>query len=247
LANEGNGHAAVAPLAGVRVLELSDGRSSAAVCGRLLADLGATVDKAEQPDCDTIRRIGPALAGGGSMAAAWLLAGKRTQAVAAGESGAERLLPAARRSDVVIIDDWGLRWLAGPGLATWRTALTGAVVGVLTPFGQDSDLPGSELVSQAIAGIPSITGQPGGPPVRVGVPISTDITAIIGAGALCAALYRQRRTGEGAWIDLAGYDSMVMMQGNYLPGYFTTGKIPERAGNVQLLSAPWNSYPTTDG
>ena len=239
------------PLAGVRVAEFSDGRSVAAVCGRLLADLGASVVKFERPSGDSIHSLGPLSPDGGSLLGQSLLADKMSVRVPDHLQPTE-LLASAVDADIVLLDECWLRAFAGTEQGSpeaWQLQPTTVVV-ACTPYGIGSNLDnrrGGELILQAAGGVPGITGLPDGPPTRVGVPISTDLTAVIATSAICAALYRSRATGHGAVIDSAEFDTMVMMQGNFLPGYLTSGRIPQRVGNVQLLSAPWNSYRTTDG
>lgn len=246
---EGETPAASDALDGVVVVELSDGWSSAAITGRLLADLGARVLKVELPGGDSLHRMGPQHPGGDTYTAAGLLHLKQVGSTP--QSGAE-LLDAAAAADVVLIDDAWRRHLATLGLGVGELSEVWAdrVVAMLTPYGAEGPLgeqPGSELLVQALGGILEVTGRPDGPPTRAGVPLATAGTALIACGAVAAALLRRAQHGVGAWLDQAEFDTVVMMQGNFLPGFFTTGQVPQRVGNVQPLSAPWNSYPTSDG
>lgn len=240
-------------LAGLRVLELADGWSAGTLCGRLLADLGATVRKLEPPGGDPIRRFGPPGPGGIAYAAASLLHGKRPVPAEALRAGAEGILDLARDADVMIIDQSWLARLTADGLASpsrWRQASPRLVVAAITPFGgqgSSAGRAGTELTVQACAGITMTTGHPGGPPTRSGVAMGAHATALIACGAVLAAVYRRAWPETGAWLDVSEFDAMVMMLGNVLPGYFATGNPPSRTGNVQPLSAPWNCYPAADG
>lgn len=235
-------------LAGVHVVELSEGWSASAVAGRLLADLGATVVKLEPPGGDPIRRLGPAPAGGDSYASASMLLGKTIRRT--DPDGVAALLGPA---DVALVDAVWLDRLGGVGLGDetgWRALRPDLVTAITSPFGRGPvgrDLAGSELVLQAVGGVAALNGHADGRPSRAGVPLAGNMGALLTCSAVLAALWRRRRTGSGAVVDLAGYDAMVMMQGNFLPGFFDSGRVPARVGNVQLLSAPWNAYPTVDG
>jgi formyl-CoA transferase/CoA:oxalate CoA-transferase len=149
-------------------------------------------------------------------------------------------------ADVVILDQSGLAGLADHGLDPRTRWPEGTVIAQLTPYGASSGRAASDLVLQAESAVISVTGYPAAP-TRVGVPISAYVGGWIGCGAVLAALHRARATGRGAVLDLAAFDAMVMMQGNFLPGYLVSGREPVRVGNVQPLSAPWNAYPTRDG
>jgi crotonobetainyl-CoA:carnitine CoA-transferase CaiB-like acyl-CoA transferase len=237
----------------LRVLELSDGYGASALAGGLLADVGADLVKVEREDGDSIRGIGPRDEGGDALAARLVLAGKSCTELELTPAGIAALRQRVAGADVVLVDQWWLTRLRAIGIdpaRDWRACHPGLVIALMTPFGADggaASRPAGELIMQAEAGIVSITGRPDGPPVRAGVPLSAGVSGLIAAGAVLAALYRRRRTGHGATIDLAELDAMVMMQGNFLPGFLTTGRVPVRTGNVQPLSAPWNSYPTQDG
>lgn len=164
----------------------------------------------------------------------------------------ESLLDAADHADALVVDAQGLALLDRHGVDLDRIAAPvdggGRVVAVVTAFGRaHARRPASELTVQAETGLLAVTGHPDGPPVRVGVPLSAEIAGSIACGAVLSALLRRAASGRGALLDLAEFDAMVMMQGNFLPGYLHSGRVPARAGNVQLLSAPWNAYAAADG
>jgi crotonobetainyl-CoA:carnitine CoA-transferase CaiB-like acyl-CoA transferase len=237
----------------LRVLELSDGFCATALAGRLLADLGADVVKLEREHGDSIRGIGPRGDRGDALAARLVLTGKACDELELTPAGITALRQQVADADLVLVGQWWLTRLRAIGIdpaRDWRARHPGLVIALMTPFGANggaASRPAGELIMQAEAGIVSITGRPDARPVRAGVPLSSGVSSLIATGAVLAAFYRARRTGHGATIDLAELDAMVMMQGNFLPGFLTTGRVPVRTGNVQPLSAPWNSYPTSDG
>ncbi|MDG4834310.1 CoA transferase [Solwaraspora sp. WMMD1047] len=243
-------------LAGVRVLELSEGWSATAICGRLLADLGARVEKLEPAGGDPVRRLGPGPDGGDSLLATSLHLGKECRRVPWPDRPDElgvRVRNHAAGADIVLVDDVWLRRLAPYGLGDengWRELDPRLVTAVSSAFGQGAEgrrRHASELVLQSVGGITALNGHADSPPSRAGIPLGASVCALLTCGAALAALLRRDAGGDGAWIDIAGFDAMLMMQGNFLPAYFDSGKLPSRVGNVQLLSAPWNTYPTADG
>lgn len=232
-------------------MELSDGFSAAAVCGRLLADLGCSVRKVEQSGGDSIRSVGPSNSSGQSHLATSLFRGKT---VVSGPAGAEQLLEVAGSTDLVVVDEAWLGVLHDRDLDSpqrWWSVNPRLIVATVTPYGAGivhQDLgPATDFTLQAAGGITMTTGFADGGPTRPGVAISTHAAGLLALAGLLAALYRSRATGRGDWLDIAGLDSLVLMLGNVLPGYVQPASDSVRSGNVQPLSAPWNSYPAADG
>jgi crotonobetainyl-CoA:carnitine CoA-transferase CaiB-like acyl-CoA transferase len=134
-----------------------------------------------------------------------------------------------------------------------RLAGDGAVVCVFSPFGLEgplSDLWGTEIVVQAMAGMMSANGEAGDPPVMSGIPVARLTTGIQGLAAVLAAIIRRDRdpmSRVGELIDLSQYDVLVAMMGTLLPPLFLRGELPPRIGNRHMMAAPWNVYPSLDG
>ena len=93
----------------------------------------------------------------------------------------------------------------------------------------------------------SITGEPDGPPQKVGVAISDLFTGLYGVIAIEAALIARERTGRGQRIDLALFDSMSAMLANQAMNYLASGRSPRRMGNAHLNLAPYQTFPVADG
>jgi crotonobetainyl-CoA:carnitine CoA-transferase CaiB-like acyl-CoA transferase len=237
-------------LAGIRVLELSHGWSAGALCGRLLADLGARVTKVEGPQADPAERLGPRSSTGRSYLGRSLTFGKTIERLSATDGYHPRIDELVLEHDVVIVDDWWARQLPYGRTTSWRNKKPGLIGCTTSYFGQGNGYStnrSSELTAQSMWGLITLTGHPQSAPVRAGVPLSAVSSALIAASAVMAALYRRSATGLGAWIDNAESDAVMMMHGNFLPGYLTKSIVPTRAGNSQPVSAPWNAYPTSDG
>lgn len=225
---------AVPALPDVRVLEFSTGWCGAAVAGHLLAAQGADVT-AIVPD-----------GGNRSVEMRCLDHGKTLQ------HASDVNLPKRGPSDtvdVVIIDG---AWLArlqdrGIDVRDWRSADPSLLIATVTGWGLEDLAPSAELVVQAETGVVSVTGPPGGPPTRTGVPMVACSTGLVAYTAIVAGLFRRDEGSAGAWLDIAERDVALMTHGNVLPGLFHDGTVPAPMGNAQPVSAPWNSYPTTDG
>jgi len=98
-----------------------------------------------------------------------------------------------------------------------------------------------------MSGLMSITGEPGRPPVKVGVPVADLAAALFGANAILAALYARDRTGEGQQIDVSLLESAIALEAWETSGYLATGQVPEPLGSAHRVSAPYQAVRTADG
>src|SRR5436309_12283154 len=194
---------------GVRVLDLS--RMLAGPYGSmLLADLGAEVIKIEEPDGgDPMRVMGlPFLPDGES---AYFLAINRNKKSLAldltTDEGRQVFLDLVRRADIV----WenfrpGVMERLGCGYETLAALNSRVILCSISAYGQDGpyrEWPAFDLALQAMGGAMSITGEPGGRPVRMGLPMGDLAGGLFGAFAVAGALFRRELTGDGALIDLS--------------------------------------------
>ena len=248
-----------APLAGIRVLDLS--RVLAGPwCTQLLADLGAEVIKIERPGGgDDTRHWGPPWHGEGEdrVAAYFLSAnrGKKSAAIDfAQPEGAALIRRLAKQSDVVV-ENFKVGGLKKFGLdaETLRSANPRLIVTSITGFGQDgpyADRAGYDFIIQGMGGLMSITGlpdgQPGGGPLRVGVAVVDLFTGMYTATATLAALFRRERTGEGAHIDSALFDTSLAVLANQVSNALVSGKDPPRQGNTHPNIVPYQPFDAAD-
>jgi formyl-CoA transferase len=249
-----------APLAGIRVLDLS--RVLAGPwCTQLLADLGAEVIKIERPGAgDDTRHWGPpwhVLDGGEKVAAYFLSAnrGKRSAAIDfATEEGAALVRRLAAESDV-IVENFKVGGLSKFGLdaASLHDANPRLVIASITGFGQDgpyANRAGYDYIIQAMGGLMSITGRPdgdpGGGPMRVGVAVVDLFTGLYSVIAILSALYRREKTGEGAYIDMALFDTQLAMLANQASNALVSGKDPPRQGNTHPNIVPYQPFEAAD-
>ena len=112
--------------------------------------------------------------------------------------------------------------------------------------GPMAQYPASDTIIQALTGIMMETGFPDGPPVRVGTSIADLCAGLYLFSGIASALYGREKTGKGAYVDIAMFDSMISFQEQSLMSYLVTGKAPERIGNRHLYIAPFDIYKTKD-
>ena len=247
------------PLDGIKVLDLS--RVLAGPwCTQLLADLGAEVIKIERPGAgDDTRHWGPPWHGeGAGRVAAYFLScnrGKKSAAIDfARPEGAELVRRLAGQSDVVI-ENFKVGGLEKFGLdaASLRAANPRLIYASITGFGQDgpyADRAGYDYIIQGMGGLMSITGQPdgepGGGPMRVGVAVVDLFTGLYTCVSVLAALFQREKTGEGAHIDMALFDTQLAMLANQASNALVSGKDPPRQGNTHPNIVPYQPFDAAD-
>jgi crotonobetainyl-CoA:carnitine CoA-transferase CaiB-like acyl-CoA transferase len=247
------------PLAGIRVLDLS--RVLAGPwCTQLLADLGAEVVKIERPGAgDDTRHWGPPWHGEGEdrVAAYFLSAnrGKKSAAIDfAKPEGAALVRKLAEQSDIVV-ENFKVGGLKKFGLdaESLRATNPRLIVASITGFGQDgpyAERAGYDYIIQAMGGLMSITGQPdgspGGGPMRVGVAVVDLFTGLYTAVSILAALFRRERSGEGAHIDAALFDTQLAVLANQASNALISGNDPPRQGNTHPNIVPYQPFEAAD-
>jgi formyl-CoA transferase len=246
-------------LDGIRVLDLS--RVLAGPwCTQLLADLGAEVTKIERPGHgDDTRHWGPPWHGEGDRrVAAYFLScnrGKRSAAIDfAQPEGAELVRNLARKADVVV-ENFKVGGLEKFGLdaASLRSANPRLIYASITGFGQDgpySDRAGYDYIIQGMGGLMSITGLPdsvpGGGPMRVGVAVVDLFTGLYTCVAILSALYAREKSGQGAHIDMALFDTELAMLANQASNALISGNDPPRQGNTHPNIVPYQPFEAAD-
>ncbi|GAA4953996.1 CaiB/BaiF CoA transferase family protein [Actinoplanes utahensis] len=214
-----------------------------------LADLGATVVKVERPGSgDDTRGWGPPWTAGSSAYFDGLNRGKYSLALDLSrpdDRDAAREL--AARADVLIhnlrpagMDSFGL------GYDTVSAINPAVVYCTVTGFGPDTDLPGYDFVVQAVGGLMSITGDPGGEPTKVGVALVDVLTAKDATIGILAALHRRARTGQGDHVQVNLLSSLLGGLVNQAADFLTTGVAPARMGNRHPSIAPYETLRCAD-
>ncbi len=247
------------PLAGITVLDLS--RVLAGPwCSQALGDLGADVIKIEQPgQGDDTRKWGPPFLDDGSRDAAYYLCANRNKrSVAinmADPAGADLIRQFAAQADVVI-ENFRVGGLAKYGLdyASLRAIKPDLIYLSITGFGQTGPLRntgGYDFLVQGMSGLMSVTGlpdgEPGGGPMKVGIPISDLTTGLYATISVLAALNHRHSTGEGQRIDLALLDTQVALLANQASNWLNGGVVPRRMGNQHPTVVPYQDFTCSDG
>lgn len=247
------------PLAGIKVLDLS--RVLAGPwSSQALGDLGAEVIKVEQPgQGDDTRRWGPPFLEDGSNDAAYYLCTNRNKSSIAinmaDPEGAALLRRLAAESDIVL-ENFRVGGLTKYGLdyASLSAVKPDVIYCSITGFGQDGpykDRGGYDFLIQGMSGLMSVTGrpdgEPGGGPLKVGIPISDLVTGLYATISILAALNHRNATGEGQYIDCALLDTQVSLLVNQASNYMNGGMIPRRLGNAHPNTVPYQDFSCADG
>ena len=247
------------PLAGIRVLDLS--RVLAGPwCTQLLADLGAEVIKIERPGVgDDTRHWGPPWHGeGDERVAAYFLSanrGKKSAAIDFSQPEGAALVRKIAETCDVVVENFKVGGLRKFGLdaETLRAGNPRLIVASITGFGQDgpyAERAGYDFIIQGMGGMMSITGlpdeEPGGGPLRVGVAVVDLFTGMYTAAAILAALFRRERTGGGAHIDMALFDTQLAVLANQVSNALVSGKDPPRQGNTHPNIVPYQPFAAAD-
>jgi crotonobetainyl-CoA:carnitine CoA-transferase CaiB-like acyl-CoA transferase len=256
------------PLAGIRVIDCSTVLAGP-YCTMLLGDLGADVVKVEPPDGDATRGWGPPWVGdaaAGTRTAAYYLAVNRNKRSIrldlSGEAGREVLRRLLRNADVVV-ENYRVGGFAKLGfpdetLRELNPALVHLAISGYGTRGPDAGKPGYDFVIQAVGGLMSITGEPDGGPMKVGVAISDVVSGLFGAVAVLAGLLARERGAAtaaephatrtpGQRIDVSLLQSTLAVLVNQAQNALVTGRQSKRRGNAHPSIVPYETFVTADG
>ena len=247
------------PLAGLRVFDLTR-ILAGPTCTQLLGDLGAEVIKIERPGHgDDTRKWGPPFAKGAdgrdtTYSAYFLSSNRNKRSVALdiaqpqGQALAKRLIA---KCDI-LVENFKTGGLARYGLAyeDLKADNPGLIYCSITGFGQTGPYApraGYDFLAQGLGGMMSITGEPDGEPMKVGVGIADVMCGMYAVAAILAAVHHRSKTGEGQHIDLALLDTQVAWLINEGLNYLTSGVVPRRLGNEHPNIVPYKVLPASDG
>jgi CoA:oxalate CoA-transferase len=239
------------PLRGVRVLDLTRVLAGP-FCTMNLADLGAEVIKIEVPGRgDDSRSFAPVMPSGDSGYFYSVNRGKRSITLDLHiEEGAKVFLELAAKSDVVVENfSPGTMDRFKTGYAQLKAANPKIILCSISGFGQTgpkASAPAYDIVAQALGGTMSITGNPGGEPVRCGVSVGDLSAALYGIIAILSALRVRDRDGVGNHVDIAMLDCQVAMLEDALARYSVSGKIPGRLGTRHPSITPFQQFRAAD-
>ncbi len=239
------------PLEGIRVLELSR-HLAGPFAAMTLADLGADVIKIEPPGRGDDTRGYPPFWNG--VSCYYLSANRNKRSMTLNlqsEAGADVLKKLVADADILIHNfRTGTMERFGLGYDTLKEInprLIYCAISAVGSDGPDRDRAGVDLLMQAYAGLMSITGEKGRPPVRVGtsaVDLTTGANAVQG---ILAALYVREKTGKGQRVESSLLEGQVSWMTYHAVSYFATGEVPERLGSYHASVAPYGAFPTSNG
>jgi crotonobetainyl-CoA:carnitine CoA-transferase CaiB-like acyl-CoA transferase len=240
-----------APLTGLLIADLTQNVAGPA-CTQILGDMGAEVVKVERPGRgDDARAWAPPYWGEESATFMSVNRNKRSLAVdmkqAEGRAILERLIA---RADVLIqslragaVEQLGLGWERANAINPRLVYCSVTAFGTEGPL---SDRPGYDPLMQALGGIMSVNGHPGQPPARVPVSIVDMGTGMWAAIAILGALRERDRTGRGANVTTALYETALAWSVLQLNQYFGTGEVPRPQGSGTAMICPYEAFPTRD-
>lgn len=238
-------------LKGVRVIDMSR-MLSGPYGSMILADLGAEVIKIEEPvGGDGTRKLGQYYIEGESAYFVSINRNKKSITLnLKTEEGKKIFYELVKQADVVF-DNFrpGILEKLQCDFETLKQYNPKIICASVSGFGQDGpyrDRPAFDLILQAIGGAMSITGEPEGDPVRMGIPTGDLAGGMFAAHAVCAALYNREKTGQGARIDVGLLDSQVSML-TYVAEYVVFGgEIPKPIGSGHQSVVPYQAFKTKD-
>lgn len=238
-------------LAGVKVIDLSRVLGGP-YCTQILGDHGADVLKIEPPQGDETRGWGPPFRGDTASYFLGVNRNKRGMAVdLAMPAGRELLRRLLVDADVLVenfktgtLENWGLSFdrlhQEFPALIHCRVSGFGA-------DGPLGGLPGYDACAQAMCGLMSVNGTPGGGPTRVGLPVVDMVTGLNAALGIMMALVERARSGEGQFVEASLFDSALSLLHPHAANYFLNGATPKLTGNAHPNIAPYETLPTGAG
>ena len=239
-----------AALEGIRVLDVTQVMAGP-FCAMMLADLGAGVIKVEPPAGDSTRQM-PGASGTDSPSFNAVNRGKRSVVLnlktAQGRDVFARL---ARTSDIVVENYRpGVMTSLGLDYAALSAANPRLIYASISGYGQTGPQRGRggfDLIAQGVSGIMSVTGEPGGPPVKAGVPVTDLGAGLFALVGILAALEHRHRTGAGQLIDTSLVDAGVALSVWEATEYFSGAGVPTALGSAHRMNAPYQAIRCADG
>lgn len=237
-------------LEGIRVLDCTTAMAGP-YAALQLCNLGAEVIKIEPPEGDVVRQWGPFL---GPISMPYLAVNCGKQSVVLNlkdPEGLEQFKELAATADV-LIENYrsGSFKRMGLGYESLQAINPRIIYCSISGYGQTgpyAERGGFDLIAQGFTGIMSVTGEPGGAPVKSGLPITDLGTALFAVQGILAALLHRNRTGEGQFIETSLFDAGVALSVWEAHSYFANGEIPEPMGSAHRLQAPYQALRASDG
>jgi crotonobetainyl-CoA:carnitine CoA-transferase CaiB-like acyl-CoA transferase len=233
-------------LDGVRLIELCQVMAGP-FCGQVLADMGADVIKVEPPGTGDQTRIGM-----GEHAFRAVNRNKRSITLDLKDPGDIEVFHRLIATADVLTENFrpGVAARLSADYETLRTINPRLIYASISGFGQTgpyAQRPGFDLIAQGAAGVMSVTGEPGGDPVKSGVPVSDLSAGLFCAVGILSALHSRATSGEGQRIDTSLWEGALALGIWETAELWKTGVAPEPLGSAHRLTAPYQALRTRDG
>lgn len=243
------------PLDDLRVLDVSQ-ILAGPFCTMLLADLGAEVIKIEPPKTgDRARDIGPSAGSDKARGSAYFVSvnrGKKSVALDIRTPEGKTILLGLVENADIFVENFkpGTMERLGLGAGVLMERNPRLIHASISGFGQTGPYahrPALDIIAQALGGMMSVTGSPGGPPVRPGVSQGDSVAGMFAAVAILSAVHQRERTGRGQVIDMSMLDGQITLLENAFARYFATGRVPSPMGTRHPALTPFQAFATFDG
>jgi len=239
-----------AALEGIRVLDVTQVMAGP-FCAMMLADLGAAVIKVEPPAGDSTRQM-PGAAGTDSPSFNTVNRSKRSIVLNLKTVKGREVFARLARSSDIVVENYrpGVMTSLGLDYAALSAANPRLIYASISGYGQTGPQRakgGFDLIAQGIAGIMSITGESGGPPVKAGIPITDLGAGLFALVGILAALEHRHRTGVGQQIDTSLVDAGVALSVWEATEYFSGAGVPAALGSAHRMNAPYQAIRCADG
>ena len=240
------------PFSGLLVLDLTRVLAGP-YAALMLAELGARVIKIEPPEGDDARRYGPFITGdNGAAKSGYFMSinrGKESIALDLKNNEDRRIFEALLVRADVLIENYrgGTMEKLGYGWDVLKDKHPRLIYAAVSGFGHTGPYaarPAYDMVVQAMGGIMSLTGHPGGPPTRVGTSVGDLTAALFGTVGIASALYDREKTGRGQKVDVGMLDCQVAILENAIARYVATGEVPGPMGARHPSIAPFAAFKT---
>ena len=241
------------PLQGIRVLDVSQVMAGPFCC-MLLGDMGADVVKVEPPGIgdQTRRSMGFRLNSDDSPGFLALNRNKRSITInIKTEAGKKVFYRLVETADVIVENNRpGVAKRLGIDYETLRAINPGLIYASISGFGQTgpyAQRPGFDLIAQAMSGVLSVTGTPGGEPVKSSVPVADLGAGLFSLYAILSAYIGRQTSGEGQYIDASLLEAAMSLSIWEVTEFWGTGKVPQPLGTANRMSAPYQAVKASDG
>ena len=239
-------------LAGLRVLELTQVMAGP-FCGQVLADMGADVVKVEPPAGDSTRRsLGFTMRGDDTAAFLAVNRNKRSLVLDLKDPAHQEVLGRLAEGADVLLENYrpGVAARLGADWETLSARNPRLIYASVSGFGQTgpyAQRPGYDLIAQGLSGVMSVTGEPGGDPVKCGIPIGDLSAGLFCAVGILSAVHARERTGRGQRIDTSLFEGALALSIWETAELWATGRVPAPLGSAHRLTAPYQALRTADG